>query len=64
MISNLDPISIIFALFIFNNYLAKRISSSIINVYKNYGSLCIVSCNKRRVPSLQAKEEEALVTTR
>jgi hypothetical protein len=46
MVSNLDPVSMIFALFLFNNYLAtsaKRLGDSTINVHKNYGAFCIGS---------------------
>jgi hypothetical protein len=46
MVSNLDPVSMIFALSLFNNYLAmsaKRLSDSTINVHRNYGGFCIES---------------------
>jgi hypothetical protein len=48
MVSNLDPISMIFALSLslFNNYIdtsAKWLGGSIINVHKNYGGFCIRS---------------------
>jgi hypothetical protein len=45
MISNLDPVSIIF-LSLFNNYIAistKHLGVSTINVYRNYGGFCIGS---------------------
>ena len=45
MVSNLDPVSMIFALFLFNNYLAtsaKYLGGSTINAHRNYG-FCIGS---------------------
>ena len=42
MISNLDPLSIICAPFLFNNYIAtsvKCLSDITINIYKNYDGL-------------------------
>jgi hypothetical protein len=45
MVSNLDPVSMIFALF-FNNYLvtsAKRLDDSTINTHENYDGFCIGS---------------------
>ena len=48
MVSNLDPVSIIFALF--NNYLAisaKHLDGSTINVYRNYDDFCIGSALKK-----------------
>ena len=46
MVFNLDPISMIFALSLFNNYIitsAKRLDGSIINVHRNYGDFYIGS---------------------
>ena len=44
MVSNLDLVSMIFALSLFNNYLAisaKRLGDSTINVHINYSGFCI-----------------------
>jgi hypothetical protein len=44
MVSKLDPVSMIFALSLFNKYLAasaKYLDGTIINVYRNYGGFCI-----------------------
>ena len=49
MVSNLDPVSMIFALSLFNNYLAtsvKRLGGSTINVYRNYANFYIRSALK------------------
>jgi hypothetical protein len=46
MVSNLDPVSMIFALSLFNNYLAmsaKCLGDSTINVHRNYGGFYIES---------------------
>jgi hypothetical protein len=46
MVSNLDTVSMIFALSLFNNCLAisaKRLGDSTINVHINYGGFCIMS---------------------
>jgi hypothetical protein len=46
MVSNLDPVSMIFLLSFFNNYIttsAKRLGDSTINVHTNYGDFCIGS---------------------
>jgi hypothetical protein len=46
MISNLDPVSMIFALSLFNNYLAtsaKRLGGSTINIHINYDGVCVGS---------------------
>ena len=50
MVSNLDPVSMIFALSLFNNYLAtsvKHLGGSTINVHRNYGGFCIGSALMR-----------------
>jgi hypothetical protein len=46
MVSNLDLVSMIFALSLFNNYLAtsvKWLDDSTINVHRNYDGFCIRS---------------------
>ena len=52
MVSNLDPVSMIFALSLFNNYLAtsvKHLGGSTINVHRNYGGFCIGSALRNLV---------------
>ena len=46
MVSNLDPVSMIFALSLFNNYLAtsaKRLGDNTINIHRNYNDFYIRS---------------------
>jgi hypothetical protein len=46
MVSDLDPVPMIFALFLFNNYLAtstKCLGGSTINIHRNYNGFCIGS---------------------
>ena len=54
MVSKLDPVSMIFALSLFNNYLvtsAKCLCDTIINVYRNYDGFCIRSVLMDVTPS-------------
>ena len=46
MVSNLDPVSMIFTLSLFNNYIvtsAKCLGDTAINVYRNHNGFCIGS---------------------
>ena len=52
MVSKLDPVSMTFALSLFNNYLAtsaKYLDGTIINVYRNYGGFCIGTAPYERI---------------
>jgi hypothetical protein len=58
MVSNLDPVYIIFALSLFNNDLAtlvKCLGDSTINVHRNYGGVCIRSALSKLPIHIQAE---------
>jgi hypothetical protein len=58
MISNLDSVFIIFALF--NNYLAtsaKRLGGNTINAHRNYGGFCIGSQSAHEKPKTENRTE-------